>query len=127
MKATLRFLCSLLPAEQAQLLQLVFVGEMLQPSDHLCPPQDPLQKLHIFPKLEASDIDTMLHNRASRAQPFLLPIMPVKNMAANDIVKKYLAGYRKHFEKKHIFPSNQLTIQPTDQNKKQKDKNPKFY
>ena len=39
---------SFLQAEQAQLPQPVFVGEVLQPSDHLCgPPLDPLQQLLI--------------------------------------------------------------------------------
>jgi len=37
---------SLLQSEQAQLPKLVFVGEVLQPPDHLCgPPLDLLQQL----------------------------------------------------------------------------------
>ena len=40
---------SLLQAEQAKLLQPVFLGEVLQPPEHLCgPPLNPLQKLYIF-------------------------------------------------------------------------------
>ena len=40
---------SLLQAEQAQLSQPFFVGEVLQPSDYLCvPPLDLLQQLHLF-------------------------------------------------------------------------------
>mgnify|MGYP001860430465 CR=1 FL=1 len=45
---------SLFQAEQAQFLQCVFTGEVLQHSNDLCgPPLDPLQKPHIFPVLEA--------------------------------------------------------------------------
>lgn len=37
----------LLQAEQPQLLQPIFVGEVFSPLDHPCrPPLDPLQKLH---------------------------------------------------------------------------------
>ena len=44
--------CSLLQAEQAQLPQSVFVGEVLQPSHHLCgPPLDLLQQLPVFLEL----------------------------------------------------------------------------
>jgi len=40
---------SLLQAEQAHLPQLVFVGEVIQPSDHLCgPPPGLLQQLRIL-------------------------------------------------------------------------------
>ncbi|XP_014803059.1 PREDICTED: complex III assembly factor LYRM7 isoform X1 [Calidris pugnax] len=52
-----RSLQSLLQAEQSQLSQLVFVGEVLQPSDHLCgPPLDLLQQVHVLmlgPELDA--------------------------------------------------------------------------
>ena len=52
---------SLLQAEQAQLPQPVFVGEVLQPSDHLCvPPLDPLQQLPVFLVLGAPDLDAVL-------------------------------------------------------------------
>ena len=44
---------SLLQAEQAQLLQPVFVGEELQPLD-------PPQKLDISPMLEAPDLNAVL-------------------------------------------------------------------
>ena len=45
---------SLLQAEQVQLPQPVFTGEVLQTSEHLCdPPLDPLQQLHILPALGA--------------------------------------------------------------------------
>ena len=40
---------SLLRAEQHQLSQPVFIGVVLQPSDHLCgPPLDLLQQVHVF-------------------------------------------------------------------------------
>ena len=39
--------------EQAQFLQPVFIGEVLQP---LNPSLDPLQKLHIFPVLGAPEL-----------------------------------------------------------------------
>ena len=52
---------SLLQNEQAQLLQLAFIGEVLQPSNHLFgPPLEPLQKLHIFPVLVAQVLDATL-------------------------------------------------------------------
>ena len=48
---------SLLQNEQIQFLQPAFLGEVLQPSDHLCgPPLIPLQNLHIFPVLGAPDL-----------------------------------------------------------------------
>ena len=41
---------SLLQSEQVQLLHSVFIGEVLQPSDHHHGPSlNHLQKLHIFP------------------------------------------------------------------------------
>ena len=53
--------CNLLQAEQAQSLQLIFIGEVFQPLDHLHrPPLDPLQKLHILPVLGAPDSDAIL-------------------------------------------------------------------
>ena len=52
---------SLLPDEQAQLPQPVFVGNVLQPSDCLCDPLlDTLQQLHIFPVLGTPDLDAVL-------------------------------------------------------------------
>jgi len=45
----MRSLCSLLQAEQAQLPQPVFTGEVLQPSEHPHgSPLNPLRKLNIF-------------------------------------------------------------------------------
>ena len=39
----------------------VIVGEVLQPSDHLCgSPLYPLQKVNIFPVLEDPDLDAIL-------------------------------------------------------------------
>ena len=53
--------CSLLQTEQAQLPQPVFVGEVLQPPDHLSgPPLDSLQQLPVFLVLGAPDLDTVL-------------------------------------------------------------------
>ena len=46
--------------DHAQFLQRVFTGEVLQPLDHPCgPPLDHLQQLHIFPVLEAPDLDAV--------------------------------------------------------------------
>lgn len=43
-------------------------------------------------------------------------------MAANGTVKKYLAGYRQHFEKKHfpLKPTNQSTSQTNQETNRQK-------
>ena len=47
-------------AKQAQFHQPFFLGEALQPSDHLCgPPMNPLQQRRIFLVLEAPDLDTV--------------------------------------------------------------------
>lgn len=47
--------------EQPQFLQPIFMGEVLQPLDHLLgPPLDPLWELHTFPVLGALDSDTVL-------------------------------------------------------------------
>ncbi|KAK4829553.1 hypothetical protein QYF61_005222 [Mycteria americana] len=52
---------SLLQAEQPQLSQPGLVGEVLQPSDHLCgPPLDPLQQLHVLPVLRTPGLDAAL-------------------------------------------------------------------
>jgi len=53
---------SFLPqAEQSQVPQAVFIGEVLQPSDHLCgSPLDLLQQLLILPVLEAPGLDAVL-------------------------------------------------------------------
>jgi len=52
---------SLLQAEEAQLPQPVFIGEVHQPSDHLySSPLNPLQKLHIFLVLGALGLDAVL-------------------------------------------------------------------
>ena len=48
-------------AEQAQLLQPVLIGQVLQPLDCLHgPPLDPPQQLHILPVLGASALDTVV-------------------------------------------------------------------
>ena len=52
---------SLLHTQQAQLPQPFFIGEVLQPSEHLHgPPLDPLQQLHIFLVLGALGLDAIL-------------------------------------------------------------------
>lgn len=52
---------SLLQAEQAQFPQPLFLGELLQPSNHPHGPLlDPLQQLHIFLALEAPDLNVVL-------------------------------------------------------------------
>ena len=60
---------SLLQTEQAQLSQPVFIGEALQPSDHLCGPAlDLLQQLHILLVLGAPGLDTVLQMRAQEGR-----------------------------------------------------------
>ena len=50
----------LFQAKQAQHSQPFFIGEVLQPPDHLhSPPLDPLQKLYIIPVLGAPGLDTV--------------------------------------------------------------------
>ncbi|KAK4823530.1 hypothetical protein QYF61_003039 [Mycteria americana] len=52
---------SLLQAEQPQLSQPFFRGEVFHPSDHFCgPPLDPLQEVHVFPVLRAPELDAVL-------------------------------------------------------------------
>jgi len=52
---------SLFQAEQTQLLQPIFIGEVLQPLDHLHgPPLHPFQELHIISVLGPPDLDTSL-------------------------------------------------------------------
>mgnify|MGYP001861334534 CR=1 FL=1 len=51
----------LLQAEQPQLLQPIFIGEVFHPLDHSSrPPLDPLQKLHILLVLGPLDLDAVL-------------------------------------------------------------------
>ncbi|KAK4817241.1 hypothetical protein QYF61_005263 [Mycteria americana] len=48
-------------AEQPQLSQPVFTGEVLQPSDHLCgPPLDSLQQVHVLLMLGTPELDAVL-------------------------------------------------------------------
>ncbi|KAK4818782.1 hypothetical protein QYF61_019128, partial [Mycteria americana] len=52
---------SLLQAEQPQLSQPVFIGEVLQPSDHFCGPSlDSLQQVHVLLMLGAPEQDAVL-------------------------------------------------------------------
>ncbi|XP_075596540.1 protein shortage in chiasmata 1 ortholog [Balearica regulorum gibbericeps] len=52
---------SLLQAEQPQLSQPVFTGEVLQPSDHLhVPPLGSLQQVHVFLVLGTPELDAVL-------------------------------------------------------------------
>ena len=52
---------SLLQAEQPQLSQPVFLGEVFQPPDHLCgPPLDPLKQVHGLLMLGAPELNTVL-------------------------------------------------------------------
>ncbi|KAK4827202.1 hypothetical protein QYF61_015230 [Mycteria americana] len=52
---------SLLQAEQPQLSQPVFIGEVFQPSDHLRgPPLDWLQQVHVLLMLGAPELNTIL-------------------------------------------------------------------
>ncbi|KAK4808149.1 hypothetical protein QYF61_000129 [Mycteria americana] len=54
---------SLLQAEQPQLSQPVFIGEVFQPSDHLGgPPLDLLQQVHVLLMLGAPELDTVLQD-----------------------------------------------------------------
>jgi len=72
---------SLLQAEQVQLPQPVFVGEVLQPSEHLCGPSlDLLLLLHIFPVLRAPGLDAVLqmgpHEGRAEADNPTLSLLP---------------------------------------------------
>ncbi|KAK4828770.1 hypothetical protein QYF61_000795 [Mycteria americana] len=52
---------SLLQAEQPQLSQPFFTGEVIQPSDHLCgPPLDSLQQVHVLLMLGAPEVNVVL-------------------------------------------------------------------
>ncbi|KAK4815839.1 hypothetical protein QYF61_008442 [Mycteria americana] len=52
---------SLLQAEQPQLSQPVFIGEVFHPSDHFCgPPVDPLQQVHVLLVLRTPELDAVL-------------------------------------------------------------------
>ncbi|GAB0182865.1 rotatin [Grus japonensis] len=54
---------SLLQAEQAKLSQPVFIGEVLQPSDHQCGPTlDSLQQLHVLLVLATPELDAVLQD-----------------------------------------------------------------
>ncbi|KAK4806889.1 hypothetical protein QYF61_012610 [Mycteria americana] len=54
---------SLLQAEQPQLSQPFFIGEVFQPSDHFCGlPLDPLQQVHVFLVLRAPELDAVLQD-----------------------------------------------------------------
>ncbi|KAK4812888.1 LOW QUALITY PROTEIN: hypothetical protein QYF61_024244 [Mycteria americana] len=54
---------SLLQAEQPQLSQPVFIGEVLQPSDHLHgPPLDSLQQVHVLLMLGSPELDAVLQD-----------------------------------------------------------------
>ncbi|KAK4822001.1 hypothetical protein QYF61_006615, partial [Mycteria americana] len=49
------------PAEQPQLSQPFFIGEVFHPSDHFCgSPLDLLQQVHVFPVLRAPELDAVL-------------------------------------------------------------------
>jgi len=57
---------NLFQADQAQLPQLAFTGEVFSPSEHLCvAPLDPFQKLHILLVLGAPGLDAILYLGAS--------------------------------------------------------------
>ncbi|KAK4831900.1 hypothetical protein QYF61_020047 [Mycteria americana] len=59
---------SLLQAEQPQLSQPVFIGKVLQLSDHLRgPPLDLLQQVHVLLMLGAPELDTVLHTGSHRS------------------------------------------------------------
>ncbi|KAK4826321.1 hypothetical protein QYF61_007406 [Mycteria americana] len=52
---------SLLQAEQPQVSQPVFIGEVFHPSDHFCGPLlDPFQQVHVFPVLRTPELDAVL-------------------------------------------------------------------
>ena len=52
---------SVLQAEEPQLSQPVFVGEVVQPSDHLCgPPLDLMQQLGVLLVLGDLELDAVL-------------------------------------------------------------------
>jgi len=83
---------SLLQAEQPHLSQPVLIGEVLQPSDHLCgPPLDLLQQLHVLlvlgsPELHAG-LQVRSHQRGAEGQnPLTCPAGHTSLDAAHDIV-----------------------------------------
>jgi len=52
---------SLVKAEQPQISQPFFIGEVFYRSDHFCgPPLDLLQQVHVFPVLRAPELDAVL-------------------------------------------------------------------
>ncbi|KAK4810174.1 hypothetical protein QYF61_010486 [Mycteria americana] len=73
---------SLLQAEQPQLSQPVFIGKVLQPSDHLHgPPLDLLQQVHVLLMLGAPELNAALQvvvesNKVSPQPPFLQAKQP---------------------------------------------------
>ncbi|KAK4821804.1 hypothetical protein QYF61_003833 [Mycteria americana] len=59
----------LLQAEQPQLSQAVFIGEVLQPSDHLCgPPLDLLRQVHVRLLLGAPELNAVLQGGSRKEQ-----------------------------------------------------------
>jgi len=65
---------SFLQAEQAHLLQPVFIGEVLQLSEHLCdPPLDLFQKCHIFPQLATLGLEAVLQILTKELMSLALP------------------------------------------------------
>ncbi|KAK4826482.1 hypothetical protein QYF61_009478 [Mycteria americana] len=83
---------SLLQAEQPPLSQPFFIGEVLQPSDHLRGfPLDPLQQLHVFPVLRAPELEAALQvgshqSRAEEQNHLPQPAGHASFDAAQDIV-----------------------------------------
>ena len=83
---------SLLQIEQTQVLKPVFIGEVLQSSNHLHGPSlNPLQKLSVFPVLEVPDLDAVLQmgthkGRVERDNHLLLPAGHPSSNAAWDTI-----------------------------------------
>ncbi|KAK4810366.1 hypothetical protein QYF61_019285 [Mycteria americana] len=61
---------SLLQAEQPQLSQPFFIGEVFHPSGHLRgPPLDPLQQICVFPVLRTPELDAVLQSCSQSLHP----------------------------------------------------------
>ncbi len=79
---------------EPQLPQPVFIGEVLQPSDHLRgPPVDPLQQLHVFHELGATGLDAALRTGFYSVQQDA--VLEVFSMTTNDEIQNKITQQRK--------------------------------
>ena len=67
----------LLQAEQPHLSELVLIGEVVQPSDHLHgSPLDPLQHIHVLLMMRAPELDAELQVRSHESEGAESPPLP---------------------------------------------------